>query len=345
MARGGDTSSRTRATIDDLAKPFFRIEEWRMFDWSDVRPFLAVARSGSTLTASRELNVSQPTVARRIAALEAALGLSLFERRQSGYRLTEEGASLMAKAEDVERAAQAFADGAKARARSLAGTVRLTCNEITAGHHLAPMLAEFRRSYPDIRVDVIVSESLLDLGRGEADVAIRATDRPEGPGLVARKMLEMPWSLCCSRDYIDANGKPADFGDLGGHKIIGGEGTLGAIPVLLWLEEVAGAAAVVARANSFPALVANLKAGVGLGVLPWGILADDPSIVDCLRLPQRFDGQVWLVTHERVRRLPRVRAVIDFIAAYTVARRALLPPPLPDAQAGAYMRGEHKAEA
>jgi molybdate transport repressor ModE-like protein len=115
-----------------------------MFDWNDARFFLAVARSGSTLTASRELKISQPTVARRVAALEQALGLNLFERRQAGYRLTEEGEALVPQAEAMEAAAQALADGAQARARSLSGSVRLTCNEVTATYHLAPILAEFR---------------------------------------------------------------------------------------------------------------------------------------------------------------------------------------------------------
>lgn len=315
-----------------------------MFDWNDARFFLAVARSGSTLTASRELKISQPTVARRVAALEAALGLTLFERRQAGYRLTEEGKALVAQATAMEAAAHALLDGAKARARSLSGSVRLTCNEITATYHLAPILAEFRRAYPDVRVDLVVSESLLDLARGEADVAIRAADRPGGPGLVARKLLEMPWAVYAARSYVETHGKPEAWGDLAnGHFIIGGDGPIAQIPALKWFEALAGPEAIVARANNFPALIANVRAGLGLGTLAWGIFDSDPNIVPCLNLPARFAGQVWLVTHERVRRLPRVRALLDFITAYVRARRAIFPPSLSDEDGGAYMAGEQPA--
>lgn len=317
-----------------------------MFDWNDVRHFLAVARTGSTLTASRELKLSQPTVARRVAALEEALGVTLFERRQAGYRLTEEGEALVADAAAMEAAALALADGAKARARSLAGSVRLTCNEITATYHLAPILAEFRRSYPDIRVDIVVTEALLDLGRGEADVAIRATDRPEGPGVVARKLLEVPWVVYASRSYIEAHGKPERWADLAnGHRIIGGDAQISPIPALQWFESQAAPDAVVARANTFQALIANIRAGLGLGPLAVGLFDGEADMVPCLMLPARFSGQIWLVTHERVRRLPRVRALLDFIAAYVSARRAIFPPALSDADGGAYMAGEHLAEA
>lgn len=318
-----------------------------MFDWNDVRHFLAVARTGSTLTASRELKLSQPTVARRVAALEEALGVTLFERRQAGYRLTEEGEALVADAAAMEAAALALADGAKARARSLSGSVRLTCNEITATYHLAPILAEFRRAYPDIRVDVAVTEALLDLGRGEADVAIRATDRPEGPGIVARKLLDMPWIVYAARSYIEAHGQPARWDDIAqGHRIIGGEGAISEIPALQWFESLAAPDAVVARANSFPALVANVRAGLGLAPLASGIFDSDPEIISCLTLPARYSGPVWLVTHERVRRLPRVRALLDFIAAYVNARRAILAPTLSNTAGGAYMAGDEQlAEA
>ncbi len=101
-----------------------------MFDWNDVRHFLAVARSGSTLTASHKLKVSQPTVARRVAALEDGLGLKLFERRRAGYKLAGEGGALLPAGGAGERGASALADGAAARAGTLEGVVRLTCNEM-----------------------------------------------------------------------------------------------------------------------------------------------------------------------------------------------------------------------
>jgi len=143
-----------------------------MFDWNDVRHFLAVARSGSTLTASRKLKVSQPTVARRIAMLEEALGLTLFERRQQGYRLTQVGEALLPAAEAIEDGATALADAAAARSGKLEGVVRLTSNEM-AGAQINPLMSALRDAYPGIRVDLIATEGDADLLAGEADVAIR----------------------------------------------------------------------------------------------------------------------------------------------------------------------------
>jgi len=207
-----------------------------MFDWNDARHFLAVARSGSTLTASRTLKVSQPTVARRIAALEAALGLSLFERRQAGYRLTGDGEALLPAAEAVEQGAIALAEGAAARAGTLEGVVRLTCNEMSAPA-LNPLIGALRDAYPGIRVDVIATEARLDLGAGEADVAIRTTlAQPQGAGLYARRIVDLPSLIYCSRAYARKYGAPRDPDNLAGHVIIGADGYLAPLPGMRWFE-------------------------------------------------------------------------------------------------------------
>src|SRR5687768_7282588 len=124
-----------------------------MFDWNDLRAFLAVARTGSTLAAGRSLKVSQTTVARRVLALEEALGLTLFERRQAGYALTETGTALLGQAVSVETAAGAFSDAAAAASRDAQGVVRLTCLEIYAVTVLAPMLRDLHAAYPAIVIE------------------------------------------------------------------------------------------------------------------------------------------------------------------------------------------------
>jgi DNA-binding transcriptional LysR family regulator len=297
-------------------------------DWDLARYFLAVARSGSALTAARELKQSQPTVARRIAALEAAIGLRLFERRQAGYQLTEEGRALLPLAEQMGVAARAFSDGAGATSRRLAGTVRLTCNEILAEHYLAPMLIEFRTNYPDIRVDVLATSELVDLSRGEADVALRAvgprSDVGSGAGLVGRKVASVPWVVFASTDYVTARGRPSSLDELAGHSLIGGEESLDPADPRRWLELAAPGATVAARTNTLPSHITSIRAGLGLGVAPAGFLERDPRLSACFTLPPELDGQLWLVTHEQVRNLPRVRALMDFLAAYIGARRSLL---------------------
>ena len=121
-----------------------------MLDWNDLRYFLAVAREGSTLAAGRALRVSQTTVARRIAALEATLGFPVFEKKQAGYALTPAGEQLVERARQVEMAADAFADAAAAEKRETSGTVRITTQDIFAVTLLAPMLRDLHDRHPGV---------------------------------------------------------------------------------------------------------------------------------------------------------------------------------------------------
>lgn len=303
-----------------------------MFDWNDVRFFLAVARGGSTLTASQTLKVSQPTVARRIAALEEALGLILFERRQAGYRLTEVGEALLPVAEKLEEGATALADAVSARTGALEGVVKLTSNEM-AGAQINPLLAALRDAYPGIRVDLIATEARLDLAAGEADVAIRTSlAPPTGAGIYGRKIVDLPSLIYCSRSYAEKYGVPRAPDDLVGHKIIGVDGYLTRLPGFPWFEGKAAGAEVVARASSFTALAEKLRSGLGVGVFHWGVFERDPNMIPCFFIPAELYGQVWLLNHERSRKLPHVRAVTDHVALALErwgrrARAYTIPPP------------------
>src|SRR3982750_1641280 len=155
-----------------------------MLDWNDLRYFLSVARNGSTLAAAKDLRVSQTTVARRVAALERALGLPLFEKRQAGYALTPTGEELVEQAERVELAATGFIDAAAARTRDLRGTVKISAEEIFATTLMTPMLRELRDVHPEILIELDTTSGLRDLGAGEADVALRSTSGPQPAGIV-----------------------------------------------------------------------------------------------------------------------------------------------------------------
>ena len=304
-----------------------------MFDWNDARYFLAVARGGSTLAASRQLKVSQPTVARRIAMLEEALGLTLFERRQAGYMLTADGAALLPAAEAVEEGALAVSAVAAARSGTLEGVVKLTSNEM-AGAQINPLIGSLRDAYPKIRVDLIATEARLDLAAGEADVAIRTSlGPPQGAGLYGRKIVDIPSLIYCSRAYAAEHGAPRSPDDLAGHRIIGVDGYLTRLPGFPWFEGKAVGAEVAARASSFTALAEKLRSGLGLGLFHWGVFERDPNMIPCFFIPAELYGQVWLVTHERSRRLPHVRAVVDHVAAalerWGRRARSYEIPPLP----------------
>ncbi len=136
-----------------------------MLDWNDLRYFLAVARQGSTLAAGRVLRVSQTTVARRIAALEQALGVPLFEKRPAGYALTTAGQDLVSRASHVEQAADAFVDAASAQSRDLSGSVKITTEEVYAITLLTPMLRELHEQFPEIMIELDTSQQ-ADSSRG-----------------------------------------------------------------------------------------------------------------------------------------------------------------------------------
>ena len=284
-------------------------------DWNDLRHFLAVARSGSTLSAGRKLRVSQTTVARRIAALEESLKLTLFDRRQAGYALTPLGQELLRHAEAVEAAATRFGDAAAASARDTSGRVSVTTQEIFAVTLLAPWLRELHETNPEIVIDLDTTEEVRDLGGGAADVALRATTGEQPAGTVGRRLCVDDWALYCSRDYAQQHGVPAGREDLRHHSIVGGGGEKVWRQYLAWLQDLGLEDRVTIHHGSALGLLSGVRSGVGIGVLPCIVADAEPDLVRCF--PPRSDhGRVmWLLTHERVRHTPRVRTVADFLYA------------------------------
>jgi DNA-binding transcriptional LysR family regulator len=287
-----------------------------MFDWNDLKAYLAVARGGSTLAASKALNVNQTTVARRVESLEAALDLKLFERGQSGSRLTEAGQSLLAEAEKVERAARDFETRARAHQRGLAGSLRITCIELMANMTLTPAIAEFRRLYPEVQVDLIISDQQLDIEKGEADIGIRTGIALPISNLVARKMTDYTFRLYCSREYAERRGLPGGPGDLARHDLIGGDGGLERMPAISWMFEQAGGKAPASRSTTLTNMVHAVRAGLGVAPLP-SILGDaDPSLLRCSDSIEVAKSSAWIVTRRDLKDTPRVRAFIDFLVPF-----------------------------
>ena len=163
-----------------------------MFEWDDVRYFLAVARHGSTIAAGKALKTSQSTVHRRIAELERKLGRELVKRHATGYRLTEFGEEMLPYAEQIERSALAFEQRKAAIERGEAGLIRVTCPEpILYRITKSSLLDRFHARHPNLRVEFVMSDKYADLARGEADVALRSGDTDDAV-LVGRKIAELP---------------------------------------------------------------------------------------------------------------------------------------------------------
>ncbi|MBA4751705.1 MAG: LysR family transcriptional regulator [Sphingopyxis sp.] len=285
-----------------------------MYDWNDLKAFLAVAESGSTLSAAQSMRVSQTTVARRIAALEQATGVILFDRRQAGYTLTPVGEAMLASALAVRDAADRFGEAAGARSRDAGGTVSLTTMEIFAVTILPPILRDLRAAHPGIHIHLDTADEPRDLAAGAADIAIRSCKQPTGAGLVGRRIADNPWTVYCSRDYADLHGIPHSREELAAHPFIGGGGYVWE-PYQAWLRQYGLEDSVVMKYDTGTGLLAGVRSGMGLTILPAFIADHEPDLIRCIPPKNEDTTGLWLLTHERLRHVPRVRIVLDFLAA------------------------------
>ena len=290
-----------------------------MFDWNDARHLIAVAETGSTLAAAQRLRVSQTTVARRIAALEEALHVVLFERRSTGYQLTDQGRALLSHALEIARHADRLVDAASTSVREVSGVVRLTMPEIYAGTILAPILRDFHRAFPGVRLELDTSGALRDLASGAADVALRLCVRPSGGGLVGRRVAVDRWSVYCSRAYAAERGQPSTRRALAEHVLIGGGEPAMRRHYREWLALNSLEEAVAMEHDSSLGILSAVRAGAGLAALPCLVADREPELIRCLPPAPQHDRGIWLLTHERLRDMPRIRATLDFLAKRIVA--------------------------
>lgn len=295
-----------------------------MFDWDDLKPFLAVAREGSTIAAARTLAIDQSTVQRRLSALERCFGYPLVRRLPTGYRLTAFGERLLPEAQRVEEAALALQQRVDAFRRELAGVVRVTCPEpLVFLIASAGVLDRFRARYPDIDVQFVMSDKYLDLGRGEADVALRSGDTTDG-ALVARKIGDSLWAVYASRRYVELHGQPECIEDLERHALIGFDDTLSKHRAACWLREVAPNARIVARNDSVLGLLHSARSGIGVAALPTALGDAEPELVRVLGPVQALSREWRVLTTQELRRTPRVAAFFDFMVEEADGLRAVL---------------------
>ncbi len=288
-----------------------------MFDWNDMKTFLAVAREGSALGAARTLGVNQTTVVRRMEALEASLGLKLFERGQSGSRLTEAGRDLLQEAGRMEAAAESLAHRAAGHRRSAAGTLRVTATEMLANVAITPALKAFKAAYPDLVVELVATDRPLDLVAGEADIALRA-DEVVTDDLIGRRVAEFPYALYASRDYLLAKGIPGSIQDLRRYDLVVGQGVSAPLPGVTWLLDQLPGVQPVVSSNSLSQMLLTLKAGLGVG--PFGCLAGDlePDLVRWTPPLPEVRSVAWIVTRRDIKDSRRVRAFMDFFVPHLV---------------------------
>jgi DNA-binding transcriptional LysR family regulator len=295
-----------------------------MFDWNDLKYFLAVARAGSTLAAAKSLRVNQSTVHRRLQELEKQLGCELVRRHPTGYRLTEMGEYMRAHAMRVETTIADFERAVSAKSNETRGTVKVTCPEALGARLIGGRLIEkFNSRYPDLKIEFVMSDKILELGSGEADIAIR-TRRPTENALIGRKIADSPWALYASKSYVARYGTIENADQIDGRSVVILDGALSDHPAMKWLKTVAPNAHVAARADSIAALLPSVKSGAGIALMPARVGENERDLVRILDIRAEMVAPVYLLTHRDLRRTPRVRAFFDFIIEHLEEVRSIV---------------------
>jgi molybdate transport repressor ModE-like protein len=281
-------------------------------NWDDLRHLLAIAREGSIGAAARSLKVNQSTTQRRVLALEKALGCILVERHETGYRLTPQGQMLIASVTNVEAAV----DGVQRKVASFDnqdhGPVRVTCL-VTVGQRIikSGLLDAFHARHTGTQVQMLMEQRVLDLSKGEADIAIRG-GKPGSGALMCCKIAEVPWGIYASRAFVAQHGSPATPSDIARFPIIDLVDEMGDLPAVRWMRSQAGQARIAVRCANVPSAHLALKSGAGLAPLPTVYAASDTDLVNLLGPLPKLDYPMFLVTHRDIRKRLGVNAFFNF---------------------------------
>lgn len=283
------------------------------FDWNQARGFHATAKTGSYSAAAKKLGLTQPTLSRQVNALEEKLDVTLFEQVGKRLVLTASGQELFKHVENMREAADALALSATGQSQSITGTVSISVSDGLAIIWLPKILEQLREEAPGITIEIIVSNSLSDLRRREADIAIRHV-RPDDPELIGKLIKECEARFYASKDWIKINGHPkkadevtsADFIAYDSHgQFVDYMRQLG---IKLDMNEIR-----LVSENS--ALVWEMvKNGLGIGAMMTEIAEIEPFVVPVLDQVPPIEFPIWLVTHKELRTSRRIRIVFDFLS-------------------------------
>jgi len=290
--------------------------------WDDFRLIKAVADVRNLPAAAALLRVNHSTVFRRLGQIEEALGAKLFERHRAGYALTPTGDEMVALAERFDTDISAFARKVAGREPSPAGELNVTTSDALLAHLLTPIFAGFRQRCQDVRLNVIVSDQELNLSRRDADVAIRATNNP-AETLVGRRLATIAWAVYGrASDYPQP--KTAEWEGLEGRAWVGfgdGAASLGAAR---YVHERVPPERIGYKVNTVLGLASAIERGLGIGPLPCFVGDAWPTLVRLAPPDPAIASDLWLLTHPDLRHAPRVRVVLDFLAAEIAKRRRFI---------------------
>lgn len=278
-------------------------------EWSDLRIFLAIARAGTLGGAARQVGQTQPTMGRRLRALEAKLGHVLFQRTSEGFVLTDEGHTILPHAERMEEEALALERKLIGHTAAVTGHLCISSSDWFGAHVLSPLIATFRQEHPGVSIELITDARLYSLARREADLAFRITPFDEND-VVQRKLMHLEYALYAAHHV--ASPSP---GDGTACTLIAMDATFADIPDAKWLRKLLPKAQIGFASNSREAQAIQCIAGAGVAVLPC-LLADGIPAIRRLDLGESPPGRdVYVGYHRDLRHLARLRVFLNFVFA------------------------------
>ena len=282
-------------------------------DWNQLRAFLETAETGSLSAAARKLGQSQPTLSRQVAALELALGVTLFERVGKTMALTSTGQELLAHARVMGAAAHELGLAATGRSEAVTGVVSVATSDAVAAYLMPKILLQIREAAPGIQVEVVASDGFSDLLRREADIAIRHV-RPEQPELIGRLVRHSSACFYASESWVREHGLPRTAEEAVQHDFIGMD------RAGHYLQHMRSKGLQLSSAN-FRSYADNsvtywemVRQGLGIGAIMEEIARETPGMVRVLEDVSPFQLPIWLVTHRELRTARRIRIVFDLLA-------------------------------
>ena len=282
-------------------------------DWTLTRSFLAVAESGSLSAAARVLNLSQPTIGRHIAELEAHLNLTLFTRTARGLVQNHAATALLPHAMAMRDAAARMSLAAAGHDASVSGTVRVTASRVVANYILPAMLAQLRQSEPNIQIELVPSDSSENLLFREADIAVRMY-RPTQLDVITSHLCDLPLGLYATPAYIAKNGMPQSFDDLAGHDFVGFDRSESMIGIMRNLGLIRRREDFALRCDDQIVYWSLVRAGCGIGGMQTVIADADPTVVRVAPFILLPALPIWLTAAEALRQTPRIRRVFDHLS-------------------------------
>jgi len=293
-------------------------EAVNQLSWDDLRIIKTLSECGNRALTAKKLGINVSTVSRRVAQLEKALGIALFDHRRSGYMLTTEGAELRALAERVELDIVSVARRISRAEHGLLGKLRITTSDSLLLYFLTPIIADFKAVNEGITIEVLVGNQTLSLARDESDIAVRATKKPS-ESLVGRKLATIAWA-----PYGNVKSAPASALFDEGRSWVSYSGGLSGLKATSYVDNRVDAHCISYRTDSVAAASAAIAAGLGFGFLPCMLGDITPGLRRVGPVVPELNDELWLLTHQDIRKSWRVKAFMTFCAAAVANQKPLI---------------------